>query len=43
MDNQEWTIKNGQSRMDNQETLALPIHDCPFLIVHSVFANVYCN
>jgi hypothetical protein len=25
MDNQEWAIKNGQSRMDNQVTLNVPI------------------
>jgi hypothetical protein len=44
MNNQEWTIKNGQSRMDNQEWTITNrqsrmnnpfILDCPFLIVHS--------
>jgi hypothetical protein len=32
MGNQEWTIKNGQSRMDNKEWT---IKNCPFLIVRS--------
>jgi hypothetical protein len=42
MGNQEGAIKNGQSRMGNQEWVpyvgnfsGLPILDCPFLIAHS--------
>jgi hypothetical protein len=40
MDNQEWTIKNGQSRIVHS---GLSILDCPFLIIHSWLSILDCS